>query len=199
VRSSLQNRDPSIKLTSTSSIYLRTQERIYQEYFSKWLSDPDPNPKPYQMEFRDLNMITSLRVFCGDFIPEDAVQEISHKYWLITSALELVNFPLALPGTKIYNAIQARKVAMAWFEKVAADSKRRMAAGEEPKCLTDAWVKEMIEAREYHAAGGAANVGEKPSVLIRDYSDREIAMVVMTFLFVYSFTRLLAVLGAHFI
>jgi sterol 22-desaturase len=167
------------------SIYLRIQERIYKSYFDKWLNDPDPNCKPYQMEFRDLNMATSLRVFCGDFIPEDRVQEISDKYWLITRALELVNFPLALPGTKIYRAIQARKFTMSWFERAAADSKRRMAAGEEPNCLTDAWVKEMIEARAYHAAGGATNDGEKPAVLIRDYSDREIAMVVMTFLFVF--------------
>jgi C-22 sterol desaturase len=164
------------------------QERIYKGFFERWLNDAE-GFKPYQMEFRELNMITSLRVFCGDFIPEHGMQDISEKYWLITSALELVNFPLALPGTKIYKAIQARKVAMGWFEKTAADSKRRMAAGEEPSCLVDAWVKEMIEARNYHAAGGGASgESEKPSVLIRDYSDREIAMVVMTFLYVSFFS-----------
>jgi len=59
---------------------------------------------------RYLNMDTSLRVFCGDHIPEHAAKEINEKYWAITQSLELVNFPLALPGTKVYKAIQARKV-----------------------------------------------------------------------------------------
>ena len=45
------------------------------------------------MIFRDLNMETSLRVFCGSYIAEDNVREISAKYWQITKALELVNFP----------------------------------------------------------------------------------------------------------
>lgn len=45
------------------------------------------------MIFRDLNMQTSLRVFCGNYISEVNAQEISDKYWQITLALELVNFP----------------------------------------------------------------------------------------------------------
>lgn len=45
------------------------------------------------MLFRDLNMETSLRVFCGEYIAQSNVKEISDKYWQITKALELVNFP----------------------------------------------------------------------------------------------------------
>lgn len=50
------------------------------------------------MIFRDLNMETSLRVFCGNYIKEENVREISDKYWQITKALELVNFPFGEPG-----------------------------------------------------------------------------------------------------
>ena len=89
------------------------------------------------MTARELNMETSLRVFCGQHIPDDAAKEISDKYWMITLALELVNFPLALPGTKVYNAIQARKVAMKWLELAARKSKESVAAGNPPECMLE--------------------------------------------------------------
>ena len=155
-------------LSIAYSSYLKIQERIYRKYFDQWMSDPSPEPKPYQMALRDLNMETSLRVFCGNYLPDAAAKEISDKYWLITLALELVNFPLALPGTKVYNAIKARKVAMKWFEFTAAASKKRMATGAEPECLTDGWIKAMMDARQYEAEG--KNSGEAKPMLIREYS-----------------------------
>lgn len=120
------------------------------------------------MTARNLNMETSLRVFCGNHIPHKATVEISEKYWYITQALELVNFPLALPGTKIYNAIKARKIAHAWLELAAKNSKIAMAEGAEPECMLDEWVKLLVD---------PAYKGRK------DFSDREMALVVFSFLF----------------
>ena len=117
---------------------------------------------------RNMNMDTSLRVFCGKHIPDHAAKEISDNYWLITRALELVNFPFPLPGTKIYKAIQARKVALKWLEHACAESKKAIAAGSEPHCMLEAWVKEVNE---------PTYKGRK------DFSDREMAMVVFSFLF----------------
>lgn len=162
-------------------IYLGIQEEIYRDYFNRWVSDPDPNPKPYMMPFRDLNMDTSLRVFCGKYIPDEGAKQVSDNYWLITVALELVNFPLALPGTKVYKAIQARKMAMKWFEHTARESKKRMAEGGEVTCLTDAWIKAMLDARS--AQEGSELESESRRLLVRDFSDREIAMVLLSFLF----------------
>lgn len=113
-------------------------------------------------------MDTSLRVFCGNHIPEQASIEISEKYWAITQALELVNFPLAIPGTKVYKAIQARKIAMSWLELAARNSKIAIANGAEPECLIDHWMSTISE---------SSYKGRK------DLSDREIAMVVFSFLF----------------
>ncbi len=161
------------------SIYLPIQETIYKRYFQEWMADSNPNPQPYLMKFRDLNMETSLRVFTGEYIPAEAAQQISDSYWLITVALELVNFPFAFPGTKVYNAIKARKLTMKWFEHTARESKKRMAEGGEVTCLTDAWIKGMIDARE----GNESMDGETRRVLVREYSDREIAMVILSFLF----------------
>lgn len=159
------------------SIYLPIQERIYRRYFKTWLADPNPNAREYMMPMRDLNMETSLRVFLGDYITEEAAQEISDKYWLITLALQLVNFPLALPGTNVYNAIKARKIAMKHLTAASAACKKSMAAGNTPNCLLDAWISEMIKARE------GSGEDEQRRVLSREYTDHEIAMVVLSFLF----------------
>ena len=120
------------------------------------------------MTARELNMETSLRVFCGQHIPDHAAKEISDKYWMITQALELVNFPLALPGTKVYNAIQARKVAMKWLELAARASKESVAAGHQPECMLEEWVAILTD---------PAYKGR------REFSDHEMAMVVFSFLF----------------
>ncbi|CAO1625165.1 unnamed protein product [Parajaminaea phylloscopi] len=162
-------------------IYLGIQEDLYKRYFTQWLSDPNPNAQPYMMKFRDLNMETSLRVFCGDYIPEHGAKEVSDNYWRLTVALELVNFPFAFPGTKVWRAIKARKMTMKWFEHVAAESKKRMAAGGEVNCLVDAWTKGMIEART--AAENADMDATQRRALMREFSDREIAMVLLSFLF----------------
>ncbi|KAJ9097834.1 hypothetical protein QFC19_006624 [Naganishia cerealis] len=159
------------------SIYLPIQERIYRKYFKSWMNDSDPKAKPYMMAMRDLNMETSLRVFLGSYISDEGAQEISDKYWLITLALQLVNFPLAIPGTNVWNAIKARKIAMKHLTAAAGASKKRMAEGGEPNCLLDAWISEMISAR-----AGEGDEDQK-RVLRREYSDHEIAMVVLSFLF----------------
>lgn len=117
---------------------------------------------------RVLSMDLSLRVFCGPHISDEAAREINEKYWLITRALELVNFPLAFPGTKVYKAIQARKVAIKFLSLAAERSKISMAAGNEPECMLDAWIREL-ESPTYKGR--------------RDFDNREMAMVLFSFLF----------------
>lgn len=140
-------------------------------YFAEWLKTCKETGKPlnFMTPARDLNMRTSLKVFCGPHIPEDAVQEIQDKYWLITQALELVNFPLAVPGTKVYKAIQARKVAVKWLSNAARLSKISMAEGNEPTCLLDRWVLEL----------------DKPELKgsQKQFTDRQMALVILSFLF----------------
>ncbi|KAJ7139673.1 cytochrome P450 [Mycena epipterygia] len=149
-------------------IYVSIQDTITRKHFEQWRKDFGTSPEPIMMTARYLNMDTSLRVFCGNHIPERATKEISDKYWAITLALELVNFPLALPGTKVYKAIQARKVAMTWLEMAARNSKIEMANGGEPTCMLDQWVQVLND---------PAYKGR------REFSDHEMAMVVFSFLF----------------
>ena len=152
------------------SIYVNIQETITRKHLTNWLmaAKKDPSPQPIMMTARYLNMDTSLRVFCGDHIPEHAAKEINEKYWAITQALELVNFPFALPGTKVYKAIKARKVALHWLELAAHHSKIAMANGSEPGCMLDEWVTSISD----------------PNYKGRsDFSDLEMAMVLFSFLF----------------
>lgn len=116
---------------------------------------------------RHLNADTSLRVFCGDHIPEVATREIHDKYWDITRALELVNFPLVIPGTKVWRAVQARKVAFKWITEAAAKSRIHMANGGETTCMLDGWIQ-TIQDPEWKGR--------------KEFSDHERAMVVLSFL-----------------
>ncbi|KAJ7225972.1 cytochrome P450 [Mycena pura] len=149
-------------------IYIAIQDAIARKHYVQWAKDLGASPKPIMMLARHLNMDTSLRVFCGNHIPEEATLEISDRYWNITKALELVNFPLALPGTKVYKAIQARKVAMRWLTLAAHNSKIEMANGGEPTCMLDHWVQ-MLNDPSYKGR--------------REFTDHEMAMVVFAFLF----------------
>lgn len=150
--------------------YVGIQDTVIRKHLNNWLkaAAADPSPQPIMMVARYLNMDTSLHVFAGRHIPEHAGREINDKYWAITQSLELVNFPFALPGTKIYKAIQARKAAMYWLELAACKSKEAMANGGEPECMLEAWVKNLAD---------PAYKGR------RDFSDNEMAMVLFSFLF----------------
>ncbi|KDR85299.1 hypothetical protein GALMADRAFT_234083 [Galerina marginata CBS 339.88] len=151
-------------------IYVPIQEAVCRKHLTRWLEavKSDPSAKPIMMTARHLNMETSLAVFCGSHIPEQAALEINEKYWAITQSLELVNFPLALPGTKVYKAIQARKIALRWLELAAHKSKIAMANGGEPECMLDEWVKSLAD---------TSYKGRK------EFSDLEMAMVLFSFLF----------------
>ena len=75
-------------------------------------------------------MEASLRVFLGDYMSDEIATRISEEYFNITAALELVNFPIPLPGTKVYKAIQSRKFIVQQFIECIKDSRVRMAKGE---------------------------------------------------------------------
>lgn len=151
--------------------YISSQDVITRKHFKQWLEDSakaNGAALPIMMKARHMNMDTSLKVFCGPHIPDEAAMVISDKYWAITRALELVNFPFAFPGTKVYNAIQARKVAMYWLEHAASESKKAMAKGGEPTCLLDEWVL-LLADPTYKGR--------------REFSDKDMARVVFSFLF----------------
>ena len=169
--------------------YLPGQEDMYDKYFKRFLQitkDNGGKPYPFMHEFRELMCSISLRTFAGHYIPDSAMKKIADDYYLVTAALELVNFPIILPYTKAWYGKKAADMTMDELAKCAAKAKVRMAAGGEITCTMDAWIRDMIDSKNWREAEEKGLPTEglvKPTVLIREFTDMEIARVLFTFLF----------------
>lgn len=162
--------------------YIPEMMKLYDRYCESFLELSKSGPVPYMSHFRDFNVGVSCRTFFGYWIKDSQIQQISKDYWYITAAMELVNFPLVLPYTKVWYGIQARKVVIKAFEQATAESRKAMEAGGEPDCMVDSWIKAMIDAKKFAQSGGEKSEISAP-VLIRDFSDSEIAQTMLSFLF----------------
>ncbi|PYI11263.1 cytochrome P450 61 [Aspergillus sclerotiicarbonarius CBS 121057] len=169
--------------------YLPGQEAVYNDYFERFVritKDAGGKPVPWMSQFREIMCAVSLRTFCGYYISDEAVKKIADDYYLITEAMELVNFPIILPFTKAWYGKKASEMVLAEFCQACAKSKACMAAGKEPTCIMDAWVKNILASKEWveaEAKGLSTENLEKPSPLLRDFADYEIAQTVFAFLF----------------
>ncbi|KAL2206627.1 cytochrome P450 61 [Sarocladium strictum] len=169
-------------------MYLPGQHEVYDRYFKRFVQvtkDNDNKPVPFMPEFRELMCAVSLRTFTGHYMSDEAVIKIANDYYLITAALELVNFPIIIPFSKAWYGKKAADVVLAEFSKAAAKSKVKMAAGGEPNCIMDAWIIQMINSDRWREAEEKGNPDEieKPQPLLRMFNDYEIAQTVFTFLF----------------
>lgn len=170
-------------------LYLPGQEEVYDAYFARFLKvtkEAGGKPVPFMSEFRELLCAVSCRTFVGHYISDEAIKKIADDYYMITAALELVNFPIIIPFTKTWYGKKASDMVLDEFAKCAAKSKVRMAAGGEIRSILDAWVKQMIDSEAYRtkvASGVKVDDSEKPPFVIRTFTDFEIAMTLFTFLF----------------
>ncbi|OQD75030.1 hypothetical protein PENDEC_c008G01248 [Penicillium decumbens] len=169
--------------------YLPRAEEVFNEYFKKFLEKSEQTkhtPTPWMPDFRELMCALSCRTFVGYYMSDEAVQKVADDYYLITAALELVNFPIILPYTKTWYGKKAADMVLDEFTHCAAKCKARMAAGGEVSCIMDAWVKAQQDSAKYRAKitkGIQVDSSEKPPQVLRDFSDREIAQTLFTFLF----------------
>ena len=170
-------------------IYLPGQEEVYDKYFEKFLETSRANggqPKPFMPVFRELMCAVSCRTFVGHYMSEKIVKKIAKDYYLITKALDLVNFPIIIPFTRTWYGKKAADMVLDEFSICAAKCKARMAAGGEINCISDAWVKQIQDSEKYRAriaAGENVDQSEKPAMLLREFTDWEISQTVFTFLF----------------
>ena len=165
------------------ALYIPEQLKVYDRYFKEFAQlTKDKGSQPFMPRLRDLNVAVSCRTFFGYWIKDEQIGKISEDYWRITDALELVNFPLALPYSKVWYGIEARKTVMKAFIEATAASRKAMEAGVEPNCMVDAWIKQMIDAREF-AKSGKDKTQAAGQVLIREFDDNEISQTMLSFLF----------------
>ncbi|KAI1869779.1 uncharacterized protein JN550_005760 [Neoarthrinium moseri] len=171
------------------STYLPVQERVYADYFDKFVAASEANkgkPMGFMGHFREINCALSCRTFFGGYISQAAIKRIADDFYLVTAALELVNVPLSIyvPFTKPWRGKRTADAVQAEFTKCAAACKANMASGAEPTCIVDQWVLHMMESKQYYERIAAGEVGlEKPTNLIREFTNEEIGQTMFTFLF----------------
>jgi sterol 22-desaturase len=171
------------------STYLPVQERVYTEYFEKFVETSDAmrgKPTAFMGLFREINCALSCRTFFGDYISKDTVKRIADDFYHITAALELVNIPFSMyiPFTKCWRGKRIADMVLDEFAEYAASCKAHMASGGQPRCIADQWVLHMMESERYREQVEDGEVGiEKPSNLIRTFTNEEIAQTMFTFLF----------------
>jgi C-22 sterol desaturase len=170
-------------------IYLPGQEEVYSKYFQVFLDITKENKGkaiPFMPTFRELMCAVSCRTFVGHYMPDETVKKIADDFYNITAALELVNFPIILPFTKSWYGKKAADMVLDEFAKCAAKSKARMMAGGTIDSILDGWVHSMIQSENYRqriAKGEEVPQSEKPDMIIRWFTDLEISMTLLTFLF----------------
>ncbi|KAF4447702.1 cytochrome P450 oxidoreductase [Fusarium austroafricanum] len=171
------------------SIYLPVQEKVYDDYFGRFVAASEANkgkPMAFMRLFREINCALSCRTFFGDYISQDAVERIAEDFYQVTAALELVNVPFSVyvPFTKCWRGKRIADAVLAEFASCAAACKVNMATGAKPKCIVDQWVQHMMESKEYYDKIAAGEEGvEKPRNLIREFTNEEIGQTMFTFLF----------------
>ena len=174
---------------SALACYLPRIDEVCDDYFNWFLEKSEATkhePTPWMPEFRELMCAVSCRTFVGHYMSDEVVKKIADDYYMITAALELVNFPIILPYTKTWYGKKAADMVLEEFTKCAAKSKARMAAGGEVSCIMDAWIKAQQDSAKYReklAQGIPVDPADKPAQVLRDFSDYEIAQTVFTFLF----------------
>ncbi|ODV60980.1 C-22 sterol desaturase [Ascoidea rubescens DSM 1968] len=148
--------------------YIPAQEFVYDRYLTKFQEITKKNGKyPFFHDFREIMCAVSLKTFCGDYITDDQIRTIADDYYLVTAALELVNFPIILPFTKPWYGRKVADMTMKIFEQCAKLSKENIRSGAIGNCVMDAWVEIM----------------DDQSNTVREFSNREISEAIFTFLF----------------
>ncbi|KAL8987212.1 MAG: hypothetical protein Q9177_003555 [Variospora cf. flavescens] len=170
--------------------YLPGQEEVYEKYFARFVeisqNEHNGKPVPFMPMFRELMCAVSCRTFAGHYMSDAAVKKIADDYYKITAALELVNFPIIIPYTRTWYGKKASDMVLNEFSICAAKSKARMKAGGDVTCIMDGWIKSMLDSEKYReqiAKGITIDDSEKPAMLLRVFSDYEIAQTLFTFLF----------------
>lgn len=158
--------------------YLPSMEDVIDKYMEKFVDyskDHDYKPTIYFHEMREILCALSLRAFCGNYITEDQIRKVADDYYLVTAALELVNFPIIIPFTKTWYGKRTADMAMRIFEDCAQQAKDHIAKGGEPICVMDAWCKLMHDAKNKN--------DEDSRLLHREFSNKEISEAIFTMLF----------------
>ncbi|MBA0811071.1 hypothetical protein Gohar_003006, partial [Gossypium harknessii] len=128
------------------STYTQLQQLIIFEHLKSWerlWSTVSPaEPIPLRLLVRDLNLETSQTVFVGTYLSSEARERFKVDYDLFNTGL--MKLPFDLPGFAFRKAKLGIERMLKTLTHCAAESKKRMLQGEDPSCLIDFWMQEMV-------------------------------------------------------
>ncbi|GMI72943.1 cytochrome P450, family 710, subfamily A, polypeptide 1 [Hibiscus trionum] len=127
------------------STYTALQQVIILKHLQSWrrLSAASPaEPIPLRLLVRDLNLETSQTVFVGRYLSSEARERFKVDYNLFNTGL--MKLPIDLPGFAFRNAKLGVERLVETLTDCAAQSKKRMLEGDEPSCLIDFWMQELV-------------------------------------------------------
>lgn len=156
-------------------IYISIQEKTARKHIATWLASAEKSNDPVQLRLliRDMNLETSQNAFVGPYLTPELRQQFNYDYNLFNQGL--MSLPVSLPGFAFHAAKKAVPRLIATLASCAKASKVRMMAEEEPACLIDFWIVEVLkQIREAEEAGAP---------MPRHTSDSEIGYHVFDFLF----------------
>ncbi|XP_038986256.1 cytochrome P450 710A11-like [Phoenix dactylifera] len=125
------------------STYLAIQQRVILSHLRRWLALSFPF-KPFRLRLlcRDLNLETSQTVFAGPYLPPAARDQFNRDYNLFNVGLMAI--PFDLPGFAFRRARLAVARLIQTLSGCVSQSTDRMRAGEEPSCLVDFWMQDIL-------------------------------------------------------
>ncbi|KAB2025679.1 hypothetical protein ES319_D06G167100v1 [Gossypium barbadense] len=128
------------------STYAQLQQLIILKHFKSWerlWSTVSPaEPIPLRLLVRDMNLQTSQTVFLGKYLSSEARERFRVDYDLFNAGL--MKLPFDLPGFAFRKAKLGAARILNTLTHCAAASKKRMLQGEDPSCLIDFWMQEMV-------------------------------------------------------
>ena len=164
------------------ALYLPGQEEMYDKYLELFVEMSRDGPAPFKNIIRELNTAVSCRSFVGKYIDDEQVKKIADDYYLITAALELVNFPIILPFTKTWYGKKTTDMVMETFAKCAEKSREHVKNGGEITCILDEWIYEMEQTKKWEAEEKHDPEAQAP-MYVREFTNKEISETLFAFLF----------------
>lgn len=161
--------------------YTHIQQFVILKHLQLWDSLSSGKPLALRLLAREMNLETSQNVFAGRYLNKEARErfKVDYNYFNVG----VMSLPIDLPGFAFRNARFAVERLVDTLSGCVVESKKRMLADEEPRCLVDFWMQDMVREEREIAVGGGIGGGAETAAPPKNCSDREIGGHVFDFLF----------------
>ncbi|KMS96157.1 hypothetical protein BVRB_001630 [Beta vulgaris subsp. vulgaris] len=127
--------------------YTDIQQLVILKHLIRWTETGSNIPVKLRLLVREMNLETSQNVFAGSYLDKEARQRFKVDYNYFN--LGVIALPIDLPGFAFRRARLAVDRLVGALTNCVEQSKKKMLADEEPKCLVDYWMQDMVrEERE---------------------------------------------------